>query len=300
MKLLLKTIVATLAVALFLTSCTKEDRQVVKACKVDVSVRGILEDVYSEAESKATMPSVVRLNWADGDKVYAYDATQYLGELTVSIKEGNYLYAYLSGTLDRTPVSGTTVITLVYSKGVAEAPAITDGKISVDISSQNDSSIPFVVYGMLKYNAGQTTVSDQYVQFSFATSILKISCGGLVTDEAGKAITIDRVDIEGINTVCELTVSNTAAPTVSGGVAGVITRSGAGSFSLADSRVIFQAGAVPTASSSARKINIYQGAKISQSKFSASSLKPAVAYNMIYEMKECASMSLPFFTGSSF
>lgn len=205
---------AASVLAASMISCSKESpvpdngQENIPSLKtISVSVDGLLGEYAQEDDTKASLSGAIRMKWAAGDKVYAYDGTQYLGELTVSLKNGIDYFAVLSGSFLKTPADGTTKITLVYSNVSTEAPAIADGKISIDISKQTGSTkadnMPFVAYGTLDYAPGTAEISNQIADFSFATSLMRLNCTNL---EANTDIHLAR--LTGMGSECLLNVTN--------------------------------------------------------------------------------------------
>lgn len=214
-----KTIIscATALLAATMISCNKENPMqdngqdnIPASETISVCVDGLLGEYAQENDTKASLSGAIRMKWAAGDKVYAYDATQCLGELTVSLKNGIDYFAVLSGNSLKTPVDGTTKVTLVYSNIFTEAPAIADGKIKIDLSEQTASTkadnMPFVAYGTLDYSVGTTEISNQIADFSFATSLMRLNCTGL---EA--SATIGGARLIGMGCECLLNVTNEGA-----------------------------------------------------------------------------------------
>ena len=223
MKQTFKTATVVIAVLLAAMSCTKEiEAPMASEGCVNICIQGAINDLTPAAEVKSTAGSVVRVNWEEGDTVYVYDGSKYLGALKVSLKDGDSRYAILSndGTID-SPKSGTTKLTLIHVSNAAQAPAVIDGQIKIDLSNQEGDNFPYVLYGTLDYTSGQTTITDEFVPFKFATSVIKVNCTGL---KPGTAIT--SATLSNVNTACKLTLSGTAAPSVSGDINGTITRTG--------------------------------------------------------------------------
>ena len=212
----LKTILSAAGVfaiaALAMTSCSKEDAAQANGLNeektISVSVSGLMGEYAQNEDTKAGLVSNVRVSWTAGDKVYAFDGSQCLGELNVSLKDGNDYYAQLTGDLLE-PVSGTTKITLVYATGYSatQGQAVTDGKLSFNISSQSSGSdsknTPFVAFGTLNYTTGTPSLDKKVVDFTLATSVMRLNCTGL---EASAAIT--GAKLKGMSNNCVLNVTN--------------------------------------------------------------------------------------------
>ena len=262
MKRPIKTImIGAVAMLLAATSCQKEETPAAQTGEtISISIQGAIGDFTPADGVKATTESVIRVMWEAGDKVYVYDGASNLGELTVSItdpktSETDARYAYLTGTLTA-PQSGTTLLTLVYVRGAAEAPAISNGKISLDISAQSGNDFPFMLYATLPFETSMTKITNKFVPFQFATSVMKVNCANLVNQSGN----ITFASINEMNTVCVLTLNKAAAPTVSGTTAGTIVRTG--EFPTGNGKGTVMVAAAPTAavsSSKTRYVNIRHG-----------------------------------------
>lgn len=255
---ILKTFFALATLVLAVAACTKDELKENPAQNGNISVEitGSLGELLPADNTKGSVSSVVRLNWTNGDKVYAFDATRCLGSLTAIVDPNNKTIASLSGTIGE-PAGG--IITIVYTNISNDQPEIDDnGKMSFDFSEQTLDKIPYVAYATIAYEAGKTPLSGITIPFSFASSVMKVSATGLIDDVA-----IDEVFPGGVNTVCELTLSNTDAPAISGTAVGNITLTkGSKSFSLAGGKTIVSFGVVKTGSdvsSDTRDITFKQG-----------------------------------------
>ncbi len=202
-------IIATFSLmAMALVSCNKDitlqEIEQESAGTISVSVDGIMGEYAQGNETKAGLVSTTRVSWSAGDKVYIYDGTSCLGELTVSLKDGKDYYAVLTGESINAPQDGTTKLTLVYSN--ATVSEISDGKVSVDISAQEGNTtpkdIPFVAFCTLDYTSGTPEISGQIADFSLATSLMRLNCSGL---EANTAIT--EATLTGMSNECVLNIT---------------------------------------------------------------------------------------------
>ena len=263
MKRTIKTIMIGAAAILFAaTSCQKDETPAAKTNDpISISIQGGIGDFTPADGVKATTESVIRVKWEAGDKVYVYDGKYNLGALTVSITnpktgETDARYAYLTGTLTNTPQLGTELLTLVYVKGMNYAPVNVNSRISFDISAQSGNDFPFMLYATLPFETGMTEITNKFVPFKFATSVMKVNCANLVED-AGN---ITFASINDMNTVCVLTLNKAAAPTVSGTTSGTIVRTG--EFASGNGKCTFMVAVAPTEAVSLEKnryINIRQG-----------------------------------------
>ena len=292
MKKTLQTLLSLAVVAASLVSCAKEtlkETVIPAGEKIQVAVSGSIGDfVPSDDATKASAQSVVRVTWdAEGDKVYVYDGNTCLGELTVKPNEDNPSHALLTGDITASSVSPSK-LALVYVKGAATAPTITEGKITVDISSQSSETVtdvPFVLYASIDYDTEKLSKKDEFVPFKFATSVMTVNCTNLFVGEENAKIDINKAEIYGVSTACELTIDGTGVKAVSGANTGTITRTAG--FEQSDSRCSFKLAlaADPTAPE-ARKILVYQGSRISEAAFTSKTLAGGKSYNTVYQMSE--------------
>lgn len=280
-------IIATMALAV--ASCAKEITADVsdsrggnptESGKITVNVEALMGDLSPAGdETKSSIAPVVRLTWENTDVVYAYDATQCLGSLTVT-PVGNGTSAKLSGEITSTDA---TKITLVHCNTADEAPAVTDGAISFDLSNQGEGGDPFVVWGTLD-NSNQTNITGQVVPFHFATSLMRITATGLDKDITD----IDSVKVSGLNTVCKLSVSDGGNPSIGGDSLGTIKKTGTDNFEKEDERTIFTVSVAFTqnSDSGSRKITVFQNAKRFGSTFSNALIDTSKSYISVYALKE--------------
>ena len=283
-----------------LTSCAKEqfkENAIPAGEKIQVSINGQIGEFTPADATKATAESVVRVTWGEGDKVYVYDGSNAsIGTLTVTPDNNNASYAMLSGTITASSASpAPTKLTLVYVKGATEAPAIAGGKISVDLSSQNQTEVPFVLYTTVDYNAAALTKTNEYISFDFATSVMTVNCTGLQTGASGAIAGIDKAEIDGVSTACELTVTGSGVA-VAGAKTGKITRTDTAEpsvFTQSDSRGSFRlalaSDPADPAAPAARNILVHQGSKVSGAAFTPTTLATGKSYNTVYQMGEYVS-----------
>ena len=277
MKRPIKTImIGAVAMLLAATSCQKEETPKVQTGDtISISIQGAIGDFTPADGVKATAEPVIRVMWAENDPVYVYDGTEKLGKLKVTLKDGDARYAYLTNDGEIAAPQGS-IITLVYSN--TGEPSFTDGGIlTVDISTQNQNDFPFVLYATLP---ATQTVTDKFVPFKFATSVMKVSGTGIGT---GTGIT--ETSIGQVNTVCQLTIDNDAEPTVAGITPGTITRTKKISESD-DGRATFTIGMVGTETGSGREVSIKKGGKTYVADFTQSKIETGASYNSVYAFTE--------------
>lgn len=274
------------AVALFFLSfsCQKEIDDVEPAASVrrsiEITVNGLMGEYSQVDAAKSSLVNTVRVSWDNDDIVYVFDETECLGTLEASLDGTEDRYAILSGSIEA-PSSGHTLY-LVHSPLLDATPCITDGMISVSLAEQTNEKAPFVVYATLDYIEGQTTIEDLIVPFSFATSVIRVSCTGLKPNTA-----ISCAYISGVNTNCVLSFSD-GTVTVSGADTDMISRSDADGFANvnAEGDASFQF-AVPAlnSSSAGRTLTIMQGEnEYLDVKFSKSAISPNHSVNTICTM----------------
>lgn len=285
MKKITKSILATSLGVFAITSCTNEEmpaaKEPVSNGAISVSVSADMEDLTLSEDTRASIATVIRLGWAaTGDKVFVYDGTKSLGSLNVTLKEGNDQLAYLSGTINA-PTAGTTKLTCVYAKGVDAAPAVSAGKVSFSMAQQNTGDLPFVVFGTIDYD-GQTTITEQLVNFKFATSVINVNCMGLNTKE-GTQVPISYAYLSDVNTTCQLTLSATAEPTVGGSDLGEIRSTGL----VGGGEKISYMVSVPYSPSRAgRGVHFFQKTTHMGSSLTSATLDKGRFYNVIYHVNE--------------
>ena len=285
MKKTIKTILCTLALAVLAVSCQKEINEVEPNTKetIEISINGLMGEYTQVDATKSSLVNTVRVSWENGDIVYVYDGTQCLGSLVASIDGTEDRYAILSTDENHTvtaPAAGTK-LTLVHSPLLTEAPAVSEGAISISLANQNGTKAPFVAYATLDYN-DEESINNAIVPFKFATSVIKVNCTGLVANTA-----INNATLSNVNTACKLTLSGTAAPTVAGDVNGTITRTGDEYFAASkvngEGVAVFQIAApVLETASEARVLRVEQGSVVFEYKnFSKKSLDAATSVNTV-------------------
>lgn len=270
------------AVLLTVTSCQKEQVMSLKSEEgVNISIRGTIDD-YLPAGDKAAIQQVARVMWEEGDIVYAYDRTQKLGELTVSLNSGSARYAYLTSVGQIAKPEGNT-ITLVYAAGCESV--FNDGKLTFDLSDQDGKQTAFVLYATLPYD-GSDIINNEYVPFRFATSVMKVHCTGLEADGS-----ISWAAVYGVDNTCQLTLSSDGEPVVAGINNGMIAKTGADAFEASpDGRATFTIAVVASAQSSARKILVRKSntsnTKEYESKFAAAKIETGFSYTSVFAFTE--------------
>ena len=298
MKRIIRKIICVAAVVLAAVSCQKsiepsnpveEGSEIIDIRKtINICVNGLMGEYTQVDATKAELVNTVRVSWEGGETVYVFDGVKCLGSLAASLEGTEDRYAILStdGTHTvSTPAAGTTTLTLVYSPLLTEAPAVSNGAISISLASQSGEKAPFVAYAKLNYTS--TTITNAVVPFKFATSVIKVNCTGL---KPGTAIT--SATLSNVNTACKLTLSGSDAPTVSGGTNGTITRTGDEYFAATkvndEGEAVFQI-AVPKleTASGARVLTVAQGSdEVKDKNFSKKAINPATSVNTVCQLVE--------------
>ncbi len=290
MKKTLQTLLSLAVVAASLVSCAKEtfkENVIPAGEKIQVAVGGSIGEFAPSDATKANAASVVKVTWEATDVVYVYDGSACLDSLEVTPNEDNPSNALLTGTITTSSVSPSN-LSLVYVKGATKAPAINDGKISVDIGSQSGTAVtdvPFVLYATIEYDEEKLKKEEEFVPFKFATSVMTVNCTNLPTGAQNAKINVTKAEIEGVSTACELTIGGDGVKAVAGASTGTITRTAG--FEQSDSRGSFKiALAADPAAPAARNILVYQGNKAYGAPFTSKTLAGGKSYNTVYQMSE--------------
>lgn len=267
-----------IATSAMLVACAKENKvAVIERGTIDVSLDGIMGGYSSQDATKSEIQAVARLMWNEGDKVYVYDGKDYLGVLTASIENTDGTFAKLSGSI--TAPSGRSKITLVHSPLFSGQPNVSDGKISLDFSMQSRENVPFLVYSVLPEDVSVEDLSNNYVtKFTLATSIYKCNIAGLPEEDE-----VDEVRVYSVNTFCNLQLSDSEVPVVTGSNPGVITRKDG--IMAADQRAIVTIALVESPAES-RKIEVLKGDCYYDANFATSAIAPAKSYNAVFAVKK--------------
>lgn len=256
---------------------------------MDICVNGLMGEYTQQDAVKSSLVNNIRVAWAAGDVVYVFDGSKYLGKLTAALDKkadgqtDEDRYAKLSGTISA-PATTPCVLSLVHSSLMTEpAAGAAVSELSIDMSAQSTATVPFVAYATLDYTG--ESITDAIVPFEFATSVIKVNCTGLKANTAITSATLSNV-----NTACKLTLSGSAAPTVSGGTNGTITRTNDEYFAAtkvnAEGEAVFQI-AVPAleTASDARVLTVEQGLdKVKDKKFTTNSLAAATSVNTVCQL----------------
>ena len=299
MKTAIRTILCAVAVVMAAVSCQKSIEPANPAEEgkgtIDICVNGLMGEYTQQDGVKSSLVNNVRVAWAAGDVVYVFDGSKYLGKLTAALdkkadgKTDEDRYAKLGGTINA-PATTPCVLSLVHSSLMTEPETgAAVSELSIDMRAQSTATVPFVAYATLKYTG--TTITDVVVPFQFATSVIKVNCTGLKANTA-----IDKATLSNVNTACKLILSGSAAPTVSGGTNGTITKTGDAYFAAgkvnAEGEAVFQI-AVPALeeASQARVLTVAQGAgKVKDKNFSMKGIEPATSVNTVCQL---SSIPLP-------
>lgn len=274
-------IVFIAALASFMMACSKEDPKGPAENygeTIEVSIDAFIEGYTPQDETKSEVQTVARVLWSNGDKVHVYNGIEHLGILTADITGTDGLYAKLRGSI-KVPTE-QCLLTLVHSPLLPtdSAPTLDGDKLCIDLSLQEGSKVPFLVYGTIP-SRSVASITSGSVKFSLATSVYKVNCTGL--PESGEII---RAQINNVNTVCALTLIENSDPVVSGEEPGKITRSGNGSIQARDERAYINFALVKTGNAD-RQVSIRKTTGLYYSMFDNLSFGVAKAYNIVVSMK---------------
>lgn len=283
MKTSIRTIILASAAIFAAISCQKEtsgfdaqDRTKTGET-IQLSINACFGDLVSAEGTKATAEPVIRLTWATGDKVDAYCGNTKLNTQPIDVAPSeNKMFAKLTGTISTTGlISGTSVITFVYSNGC------TATGLEFDFSSQT-AVIPFVAYGTLVYDG--TAITDKIVEFKFATSVMKIAA----TNLGGG--TISNATISGINTKVTLTPNATSGTCgIAGSEKANITTSGIAA-SSDGTRAIITIGLVPDNTSSYRMLAVSQTGYTNKGVITSNEIKSNTSYTTPASLFPCGTL----------
>ena len=300
MKKIIRTILYAVVFAVLAVSCQEENNEVEPIANtkenIEISINGLMGEYTQVDVTKAELVNNVRVSWKGGETVFVFDGAEYIGSLVASLDGTEDRYALLSTDTDHTvkaPATGTTKLTLVYSPLLTEVPVVSDGAISISLANQNGTKPPFVAYATLDYN-NEETITDALVPFKFATSVIKVNCTGLKANTA-----IDKATLSNVNTACTLALSGTAAPTVTGDVNGIITKTGDAYFAAdkvnSEGVAVFQiATPVLETATKARVLTVEQGSNYYKYKnFSKKSLPVATSVNTVCQTVDIPAGVLP-------
>ena len=161
------------AIALLLSACSKQPDSLPEFRTVKLSFNADMP-VFSEADTRSSLSSVVRLSWEDGDslRVFNYSRGKMMkGGLTAdSSGKTSRFSGELSGEL-----AATDSLLFIHSKGIAAE--YSDNGASFDFSEQirnrKTSQVPvFVVAKGCLANLQQSSVP---LDFSFAMALIQVN-----------------------------------------------------------------------------------------------------------------------------
>lgn len=285
MKLFVKFLFAA-CLAAMTVSCTKEinenngNKLTTSKGTISVSVTGLMGE-YTPV-TKSELVNSVRVAWKGGEIVYVFDEyLSCLGYLTATVQENDDRVAILNGEI--TAPYGDKLY-LVHSPAFTadNAPESSGRKLSVSLAEQDTNKAPFVVYSTIDCSEDQESIENLIASFSFATSVIRVSCTGLAPGTA-----ISSAEISNVYTSCDLSIDSEGAVVVSGSVDGVITRSNADGFNNvnAEGDASFQFAVPALSTSTSRTLTVFQGEnEYLDEKFSTASITPNLSVNTICTM----------------
>ena len=270
---------ATLAIAVIMLfiACGKDDKQSVEQYnreKVSVNIDGVINNYApeDETETKVSAQAVIRILWQGGETVYAYQGDRYLGALQANAQLDGSI-ASLKGELD-SPQEGK-VITFICSPQFTEQPEIWNSTLYMDIADQTEKDLPFIIYATHLYTSGDE-ITGIVVYFDIATSFYKCNCADLPLGPITKA------QINEINTVLEMTFSDSAAPVITGSAPGIITRKNGFTSANNDQRAIFSISVAPSPAVSSRTLEVTKGGKIYNANFDNREIGAGKSINAVF------------------
>ena len=287
MKRTIRTILYAAIFVAATASCQKADLSVDQMSDkgegmMEICINALIGEYSQSDATKSSLVNTVRVSWESGDSVFVFDGSKYLGKLYATLDGDEDRYTKLSGTVEA-PVSATK-LTLVHSPLLSESAADSATTyLSIDMSSQDGETAPFVAYATLSYS--NETVTDEVVPFHFATSVIRLNCTGL---EA--STTIDSAALNGVQTICKLSFKSDGAPEVTGETGGTIVRKGDANFGSAEvnfeGETVFQMAVPKLASVTENRIlTVTQGGKKSFDwKFSKKSLDNGMSVNTVCQI----------------
>ena len=161
------------AIALLLSACSKQPDSLPEFRTVKLSFNADMP-VFSEADTRSSLSSVIRLSWEAGDslRVFNYSSGKMMDGVLTADRSGktSRFSGELSGEL-----AATDSLLFIHSKGIAaEYP---DNGASFDFSEQicnrKTSQVPvFVVAKSCLANFKQSSVS---LDFSFAMALIQVN-----------------------------------------------------------------------------------------------------------------------------
>ena len=286
MKTSIKTIILAASSIITAMSCQKETAvsktqdQVNAGETIQISINASLGDLVAADATKATAKQVVRLEWANTDKVQAYYGNDKVGTDLTVIPSENGMFARLTGeitTIGLTP--GTSVITFVYSN-VANNAAANEAP-TFDFSNQGND-IPFVAYATLVYD-GTATLTNEMLEFKFATSVMKIAATNLGGGE------ITGATISGINTKVTLTPNEDSETCgIEGSEPSVISTNNFSS-SSDSTRAIVTVGLVPD-KNKGRNITVTQTDFTNKGVITSAEIKSSTSYTTPAALFTCGTL----------
>ena len=186
------------AIALLLSACSKQPDSLPEFRTVKLSFNADMP-VFSEADTRSSLSSVVRLSWEDGDslRVFNYSRGKMMkGGLTAdSSGKTSRFSGELSGEL-----AATDSLLFIHSKGIAAE--YSDNGASFDFSEQicnrKTSQVPvFVVAKSCLTNLLQSSVS---LDFSFAMALIQVNLNTIPLVDGADSLFYGAM-VTGVNTV---------------------------------------------------------------------------------------------------
>ncbi|MCI6315360.1 MAG: hypothetical protein MR588_08345 [Bacteroidales bacterium] len=186
------------AIALLLSSCSKQPDSLPEFRTVKLSFNADMP-VFSEADTRSSLSSVIRLSWEAGDnvRVFNYSRGKMMDGVLTADRPGKT--SCFSGELSG-EFSDTDSLLFIHSKGIAAE--YSDNGASFDFSEQirnrKTSQVPvFVVAKSCLANLKQSSVS---LDFSFAMALIQVNLNTIPLVEGADSLFYGAM-VTGVNPV---------------------------------------------------------------------------------------------------
>lgn len=205
-----KLVLANILAAFAVLSCSEQITDVIQvqpSQDINCNFTAVMPEFKAgQPETKASLSSVVKINWAKDDRLIVLN-------LTKGKQLGGYLNADnngISSSFTPTNLNGTIsqgdklVFLLDYKKELAVADEQDYNPISVDFSSQrgDGNDVPIVVYA--EYTAPQNnTIDATNPDFNFLVSYMQLALSALPATTS-----VSSVQISDVSSGCKFTISN--------------------------------------------------------------------------------------------
>ena len=273
MKRIFTFIALAAALAIGASSCQKDEPA--KSDKsqdgtIELTITGEIGELTSAEGTKSTLQNTPHMTWSNSDKVFVYESTgtTCLGALSVAALDNEDKIAKLSGKITD-PGTEATLVFIHVSSNPDSAPEVSEGKVSIDLSNQ--SSDIFVLKGSIENYDQGTTPSALYVNFEFATSVVRAVVTGLPANTS-----VTQAQVASLNTKCQITLSDAS---VAGATSGTITKTCTDKTTNASGQAVIDIAVVATeASTTDRKITFTAGGTTYPADFTKNAIATKTSY----------------------